>query len=248
VIINHFGNGVVSFSGILNIENDSTLEWISRVESGHRPQQYTEIDEITERNAGGYEFLKDSYDTRPTRFDKFDYPGALESDKKLKEQIDESIYLALVHYVKLFPSSMSELTFRTDGHIVKYEPGQYIGHHSDCGIPYEKDGITPISLSPLYNTVTATMALNDTYEGGELFFKMWGIKTKAKIGTITMYPSNFTGAHEVLPVSSGTRYSYLSWFGHGNNTDKSKLLVNLESDIRSINGFDFDSIPIGQIN
>jgi len=248
VIVTHLGNGVVTFKDIINITNDASIDWLSRVESGCTPQQYVEIDGDSERNVGGYEFSKDSYDTRPTRFDRFDHNALTETDKKFKELVDNSIYFAVVNYGKIFPASVSELTFKTDGHIAKYEPNQYIGHHSDCAIPYERNSFNPIHMAPLYNTLTVSVAMNDNYEGGELHFKTWGITVKAPVGTITVYPSNFMGAHEVLPVTSGVRYSYLGWFCHGDNSNKSMLLQDLQKDCQQITGFDFDYVPVGVIS
>jgi hypothetical protein len=30
-----------------------------------------------------------------------------------------------------------------------------------------------------------------------------------------MFPSNFIAAHEVRPVTHGSRYTYLGWYAHG---------------------------------
>lgn len=53
-------------------------------------------------------------------------------------------------------------------------------------------------------------SLNDDYEGGELIF--WEQeKIELKAGQIMIFPSNFMYPHKVLPVTKGTRYSYVSW-------------------------------------
>jgi len=53
-------------------------------------------------------------------------------------------------------------------------------------------------------------SLNDDYEGGELVF--WESETiKLKAGSIMIFPSNFMYPHKVMPVTKGTRYSYVSW-------------------------------------
>lgn len=53
-------------------------------------------------------------------------------------------------------------------------------------------------------------ALNDDYEGGELM--MFQNKPyKLKAGEIIIFPSNFLYPHKVMPVSKGTRYTYVSW-------------------------------------
>ena len=52
--------------------------------------------------------------------------------------------------------------------------------------------------------------LNDDYEGGD--FIMWGNqKIDIPAGSIIVFPSNFMFPHSVTPVTSGTRYSFVSW-------------------------------------
>lgn len=57
--------------------------------------------------------------------------------------------------------------------------------------------------------LTVLGSLNNDYEGGE--FLMWGEKIELPAGAIAVFPSNFLYPHEVRPVKSGTRYSYVSW-------------------------------------
>jgi hypothetical protein len=53
-------------------------------------------------------------------------------------------------------------------------------------------------------------ALNDDYEGGE--FVMWGThKFELPAGSVMVFPSNFMYPHKVNMVTSGTRYTYVSW-------------------------------------
>ena len=52
--------------------------------------------------------------------------------------------------------------------------------------------------------------LNEDYEGGELI--MWDdYKVGLKTGDFLVFPSNFLYPHRVSPVTSGTRYSLVSW-------------------------------------
>jgi len=53
-------------------------------------------------------------------------------------------------------------------------------------------------------------SLNDDYEGGELVF--FGNTTiEFKQGDLLIFPSNFLYPHRVEPVTSGVRWSYISW-------------------------------------
>jgi len=51
--------------------------------------------------------------------------------------------------------------------------------------------------------------LNSDYEGGE--FIMCGEEIKLDAGDVIVFPSNFLYPHEVKPVTSGVRYSFVSW-------------------------------------
>ena len=52
--------------------------------------------------------------------------------------------------------------------------------------------------------------LNDDYEGGE--FVMWEDQIiELKRGSVMIFPSVFLYPHRVDPVTSGTRYSFVSW-------------------------------------
>jgi predicted 2-oxoglutarate/Fe(II)-dependent dioxygenase YbiX len=59
-------------------------------------------------------------------------------------------------------------------------------------------------------TLTILGSLNDNYKGGE--FVMFGDQEiKMKQGDIMIFPSNFLYPHRVDPVTSGKRYSFVSW-------------------------------------
>lgn len=57
--------------------------------------------------------------------------------------------------------------------------------------------------------LTILGALNDDYEGGELY--ICNEPFELKQGEVVIFPSVFLYPHAVLPVKSGTRYSFVSW-------------------------------------
>lgn len=58
--------------------------------------------------------------------------------------------------------------------------------------------------------LTVLGSLNNEYTGGE--FVMWEDEViDLPAGAIAVFPSNFMYPHEVRPVKSGVRYSYVSW-------------------------------------
>jgi predicted 2-oxoglutarate/Fe(II)-dependent dioxygenase YbiX len=59
-------------------------------------------------------------------------------------------------------------------------------------------------------TLTVLGGLNDDYTGGE--FVMWEDEViELSAGDVLVFPANFMFPHEVRPVKSGIRYSYVSW-------------------------------------
>ena len=58
--------------------------------------------------------------------------------------------------------------------------------------------------------LTVLGTLNKDYTGGE--FIMWEDEViDIPVGAIAVFPSSFLFPHEVRPVKSGVRYSYVSW-------------------------------------
>lgn len=86
----------------------------------------------------------------------------------------------------------------------KYSPGENMKLHCDH-IHTIFDG--QVKGIPILSIVGV---LNNDYKGGE--FIMWE-KEEIKIpaGSILMFPSNFMYPHKVTPVTSGARYSFVSW-------------------------------------
>lgn len=61
--------------------------------------------------------------------------------------------------------------------------------------------------------VSASIKLNDDYEGGELHFPRQGVTNKSlRVGEVVSWPSLVTHPHETLPLQSGTKYALTIWF------------------------------------
>ena len=87
---------------------------------------------------------------------------------------------------------------------LKYNEGHKMAQHCDH-ISSLFDG--KVKGIPMLSIVGQ---LNEDFEGGE--FVMWGEKViEFKSGDLIVFPSNFMYPHRVEPVTSGTRYSYVSW-------------------------------------
>jgi predicted 2-oxoglutarate/Fe(II)-dependent dioxygenase YbiX len=125
-----------------------------------------------------------------------------------KEEINKQVWFALEQYIlKDFArfgawfggwNGYSEIRFN------RYDPTTQMKLHCDhiqSMFDGQRKGV-PI--------LTVLGALNDDYEGGELM--MFGDqRVHLPAGSVVVFPSNFMFPHEVKPVKSGTRYSYVSW-------------------------------------
>ena len=60
-----------------------------------------------------------------------------------------------------------------------------------------------------YPQVSALLFLNDDYDGGG--FVVAGMERKTKMGSGIIFPSNFMFPHEVKKVTSGERWSIVTW-------------------------------------
>ena len=117
------------------------------------------------------------------------------------DDIDERVF-------KVFSECLTKVReFYPDLHIesdegyglLKYSPGGYYSTHTDHG---------PSNI----RTISALIYLNDDYEGGELYFPRQDIKIKPKTGQVVFFPSNYLYPHASLPITSGTKYSIVTWF------------------------------------
>ena len=119
---------------------------------------------------------------------------------KEEDPIDQTIFKyvqkAITDYNDLFKSWRPS---EDSGYqILKYSPGGKYLEHCDQHKQYNRE-------------ITLIINLNDEYEGGELHHVGGLIRTKMKKGDIIMFPSNFVYRHAITPITSGNRYSVVTW-------------------------------------
>lgn len=108
---------------------------------------------------------------------------------------------AVKDYTKRF--NVGELRYWEALNFVKYGPGQHFQEHTDHGFSY--------------NCVVSLVGyVNDDYEGGEIFFRIQGVKIKPKAGDLFIFPSNFMYPHQAMPVKTGTKYSIVTMLDYSN--------------------------------
>jgi predicted 2-oxoglutarate/Fe(II)-dependent dioxygenase YbiX len=125
-----------------------------------------------------------------------------------KEVINKKVWYAIERYIvkdfASFDAWFGGWSGYTNVRFNKYDPTTQMKLHCDhihSMFDGERKGIP---------TLTILGALNDDYEGGELM--MFGDhEIKMPSGAVVVFPSNFMYPHEVKPVKSGIRYSYVSW-------------------------------------
>lgn len=104
---------------------------------------------------------------------------------------------SLPHYGYFIPPNFYQVT---SGYwLLKYIEGDFLSCHSD----FQAES----------GSLTMSYCINDDYEGGELLF--WkNHKIPNQKNTVHVFPSCLLYPHEVLPISSGIRYSAITWFGN----------------------------------
>ena len=125
----------------------------------------------------------------------------------LKKELDEKIWYVINQYIIQDMGYMkdwfSSWAGYTPSRFNKYDPSTQMKLHCDhihSMFDGNRKGV-PI--------LTVLGSLNNDYEGGELI--LCGEQIELKAGEVLVFPSNFLYPHEVKPVKSGTRYSFVSW-------------------------------------
>jgi predicted 2-oxoglutarate/Fe(II)-dependent dioxygenase YbiX len=129
------------------------------------------------------------------------YPHVIEKNPKVRAKLDKYIFasagFAIKKYNEKFPLALIE---EDSGYeLLRYKEGQFYIQHID-------------SFKSRPRAVSCSFILNDDYEGGEFAFFDRELVYKLKKGSCIMFPSNFMYPHEIMPVTSGTRYSIITWF------------------------------------
>lgn len=117
--------------------------------------------------------------------------------KKIDEELFECASKALGEYRNQFPTAGLEIDTGYD--LLRYNGGQFYIQHTDASVRHPR-------------AVSCSFALNDDFEGGEFAFFDREVVIRCEKGEALMFPSNFMYPHEIMPVTSGTRYSIVTWY------------------------------------
>jgi hypothetical protein len=129
------------------------------------------------------------------------FDSVIQKNFKVRAKLDKYVFasagLAIKKYNEKFHLALIQEDSGYD--LLQYKEGQFYKQHTD-------------SFKARPRAVSCSFILNDDYEGGEFAFFDRELKYKLKKGSCIMFPSNFMYPHEIMPVTSGTRYSIITWF------------------------------------
>ena len=89
----------------------------------------------------------------------------------------------------------------------------YCGLRDAFIIKYSPDGQTDLRIHHDVAQVSASVKLNDSYEGAELEFPQQSFTNRnVPVGSLLAWPSLVTHPHQTLPLTGGIKYGLTIWF------------------------------------
>ncbi len=129
------------------------------------------------------------------------FENIIEKNKQIRKNLDVYLFTSASNVISKYKEKFANCSIEQDSgyDLLRYKEGQFYKEHTD-------------SFKNIPRAVSCSFVLNDDYEGGEFAFFDRKLKYKLKKGSCIMFPSNFMYPHEIMPVTSGTRYSIITWF------------------------------------
>jgi len=187
--INELAPGIVVFENVFQNSMDYVQEIENNYESRWRP---AEVLVNQDENKSGT-----NYNARNT--DIIGLPHHSDKNDDLFSRLSKDFYNNINPHVKSYLQHYS-------AKIEKHEPPQLLRYGKDQRFHDHIDD------HPFFTRrISLTYYLNDDYEGGDVEFKRFGIRFKAKKNQLLVFPSNFIYNHEVYPVTDGLRYVIVQW-------------------------------------
>lgn len=223
----NLGGGTVLFENAIDIPQESLISYLEKEKDKWRAENFDIVygedgKPVHAVNKGGFIYSIESMNASPVRIQELEH--------SFFQKCDEAVYEALLHYIEIFPAILQCLWWRSGGHVLCYDEGANLGFHCDNDVNY-RYGAAPQKEHATRNVLSALVYFNDCTEddvpyaftGGNMTIPYFDIDIKPKTGSILLMPANYLGAHEIHQVTSGSRYSYLSWFAQGTGTTDSGI-------------------------
>ena len=223
--IANLGGGVVVFENAIDVPQREIIELLDSLSEKSLSENYEYVKNqngeiIHAKNKSGFIYELESISKTPVRIQNLNHDFFWKCEK--------TIYSCLLQYIELFPSVLQCLWWRTEGHALKYPTGSHLGLHCDNDVNYRYWQFPPVE-NATRAVLTALIYINNScdeggcgensFSGGEMVIPHAGVTIKPKSGDIVFMPSNYMGAHEILEVTSGCRYTYLTLFSQGSGQD-----------------------------
>lgn len=228
----HLGGGVVVFRDAIRLDwdyaNRISKEIVDReMNDMYKPAINPDNGLEEYVNRSGYFFSKNGIDKMPKRGSRVHQdtrPEVVELFTFIEECKDKYLF----RYMHMFPLVFKNIWWKVKGHLVSYSSdcGGYIGEHSDTSVDYVYGLPHPPHQLASRNTLSCLVYFGNCVDGSKLSepgdftgghhrFTYLDIDYTPQRGDILMFPSNYIAAHEVTPVNSGERFTYLGWYAHG---------------------------------
>jgi predicted 2-oxoglutarate/Fe(II)-dependent dioxygenase YbiX len=129
------------------------------------------------------------------------FDSVMQKNLDIRKNLDSYLFISASDVLRKYVNKFSNCSIQQDSgyDLLKYEVGQFYTQHTD-------------SFKDRPRAVSCSFALNDDYKGGEFAFFNRELIYNLKKGSCIMFPSNLRYPHEIMPVTSGTRYSIVTWF------------------------------------
>ena len=129
------------------------------------------------------------------------FDNVIKKNQEARQKIDGMLFSVASQAIKEYVRHFNRTQIEQDSgyELLRYKEGQFYTQHTD-------------SFKDRPRAVSCSFMLNDDYEGGEFAFFDRELVYNLKKGSCIMFPSNFMYPHEIMPVTSGTRYSIITWF------------------------------------
>ena len=238
--IEHLGGpltGVVRFKNAINIDQLKMKSWIdANAQKAHEQRWEYKVDDagVTYAvNEDGNKFSLEQIEEVPIRVLEPVRTDTEEEFVAIFKGWEDAIYKCLIRYVDIYPMVLGTLWWRSRGHVIRYDEGDYLGIHNDNDSNFRSTGgkrYVPKGQMQMRQVVAVMLYVNDcvnddefsgdNYSGGELTFPYFGIEHQPKSGDIVIFPTNFMATHGVNTVKNGKRYCYLEFWSQGSSHEE----------------------------
>jgi hypothetical protein len=238
--VEHLGGpltGVVRFKNAINVDQPKIKKWIDEnAQKAHEQRWEYKVDDagVTYAiNEDGNKFSLEQIEEVPIRVLE---PVKTETEKEFVQIFkdwEDAIYKCIIRYIDIYPMVLGTLWWRSRGHVIRYDKGDYLGIHNDNDSNFRSTGgkrYVPKGQMQMRQVIAVMLYVNDcvndeefngeNYSGGELTFPYLDIKHQPKSGDIVIFPTNFIATHGVNTVKQGKRYCYLEFWSQGSSHEE----------------------------